>query len=59
VRKWELLRRLQRGDKDRFRGGTDERPARPRMTGDGHPYLWEELRGLEWGAFHGRASCSS
>ena len=24
--------------------GTDERLARPRMTGDGHPYLWKGLK---------------
>jgi hypothetical protein len=24
--------------------GTDERPARPRMTRDGHPYLWKSLK---------------
>ena len=43
MRRWGLLRRLQRGDEDRFRGGTDERLARPRMTRDGHPYLGRSL----------------
>ena len=44
MRRWGLLLRLLREDEDRFRGGTDERLARPRMTGDGHPYLWRGLK---------------
>ena len=41
MRRWGLLRQLQRGSEGGLRDGTDERLARPRMTGDGHPYLWE------------------
>ena len=53
MRKWGLHRRLQPGGEGGLRDGTDERAARPRMTGtvirtlevsprmtgDGHPYL--------------------
>ena len=39
MRRWGLLRQLQRGSEGGLRDGTDERLARPRMTGDGHPYL--------------------
>ena len=59
MRKWGLLRRLHRGDEgggikgffSRWGGiGTDERLARPRMTGDGHPYLRRGLK-LKGGKF--------
>ena len=60
MRKWGLHLRLLRGDEggeglrafflDGGGIGTDERPARPRMTGDGHPYLRRGLK-LKGGKF--------
>ena len=45
MRKWGLHHRLHRGSEgEGLRNGTDERLARPRMTGDGHPYLWRGLK---------------